>query len=136
MRLRSIALAAMVAAAAAWPGPVPTDAAAPDRQTTMPVFREAIPNVPGKSLVGVVVHYPPGGAAHFHPQSSFVIGYVLSGSVRSQVNQGREQVFRAGGHWTEPPGAYRPVSGGVEEISLVIPPEHPAARIFGPWTNP
>jgi len=26
---------------------------------------------------------------------------------------------------------YREV--GIEEISLVIPPKHPAARIFGPW---
>jgi hypothetical protein len=25
---------------------------------------------------------------------------------------------------------------GIEEISLVIPPEHPAARIFGSWVNP
>src|SRR5262245_26841789 len=24
---------------------------------------------------------------------------------------------------------------GIEEISLVIPPEHPAARVFGPWVS-
>jgi hypothetical protein len=29
--------------------------------TVAPAFREQIPNIPGKSLVGVVVSYPPGG---------------------------------------------------------------------------
>jgi quercetin dioxygenase-like cupin family protein len=102
----------MVAAVAAWPGLVSTEAASQGRQTITPAFREAIPNIPGKSLVGIVVHYPPGGGtrAHYHPRSSFVTGYVLSGSIRSQVNHGKAQVFRAGEHWTEPPDAYHPIS--------------------------
>jgi quercetin dioxygenase-like cupin family protein len=62
--------------------------------------------------VGQVVSYPPGGGtrAHFHPRSSFVVGYVLSGSIPSQVNHGEARVFRAGENWTEPPGAYHPIS--------------------------
>ena len=77
-----------------------------------PAFQETIPNIPGKSLVGLVVTYPPGGAtqAHYHPRSAFVTGYVLSGSIRSQVNDGKTQVFRAGESWTEPPDAYHPIS--------------------------
>jgi quercetin dioxygenase-like cupin family protein len=112
MKIRSIALAATLAAVAAWPSLVSAEAASQERQTITPAFRETIPNIPGKSLVGIVVSYPPGGAtpAHFHPRSSFVTGYVLSGSIRSQVNDGKPQVFRAGEHWTEPPDASHPIS--------------------------
>jgi quercetin dioxygenase-like cupin family protein len=112
MKLRRIALLATLAVVAAWPDLVSAEAASQDRQTTTPAFREAIPNIPGKSLVGLVVNYPPGGAtrAHYHPHSAFVTGYVLSGSIRSRVNDGKTQVFRAGESWTEPPGAYHPIS--------------------------
>src|SRR5262245_31793172 len=112
MKIRSIALVATLAAVAAWPTLVATEAGAQERQTITPAFREAIPNMPGKSLAALVVNYPPGGAtpAHYHPRSAFVTGYVLSGSIRSQVNDGKAQVFRAGESWTEPPGAYHPIS--------------------------
>ena len=112
MKIRSIVLVATLAAVAAWPSLVSAEAASQERQTITPAFREAIPNIPGKSLVGLVVNYPPGGAtqAHYHPRSAFVTGYVLSGSIRSQVNDGKTQVFRAGESWTEPPGAYHPIS--------------------------
>src|ERR1700743_298131 len=106
MNIRSIALVATLAAVAAWPGLPAAGGASQESQPITPAFREAIPNLPGKSLVGLVVSYPPGGASpgHYHPQSSFVTGYVLSGSIRSQVNDGKAQVFRAGEHWTEAPG--------------------------------
>src|SRR5262249_43545190 len=48
--------------------------------------------------------------AHYHADSAFVTGYVLSGSIRSEVNDGKTQVFHAGEHWTEQPGAYHPIS--------------------------
>jgi quercetin dioxygenase-like cupin family protein len=112
MKIRSIALVATLAAVAAWPSLVSAEATSQERQTITPAFREAIPNIPGKSLVAIVVSYPPGGAspAHYHPRSAFVTGYVLSGSIRSQVNDGKTQVFRVGESWTEPPGAYHPIS--------------------------
>jgi quercetin dioxygenase-like cupin family protein len=74
-----------------------------------PAFQEAISNIPGKSLIGLVVSYPPGGKtpAHTHARSAFIVGYVLSGSIRSQVNGGKIQVFHAGEHWIEPPGGAR-----------------------------
>ena len=62
MKFRSIALLATLAAVAAWPSLVSAEAASQDRQTIRPAFQEAIPNIPGKSLVGLVVNYPPGGA--------------------------------------------------------------------------
>src|SRR5215475_2461992 len=112
MKIRSIASVATLVAVAAWLSLVSAEAASQERQTITPAFREAIPNIPGKSLVALVVNYPPGGTtpAHYHPHSSFVVGYVLSGSIRSQVNHGKVQVFHAGEHWTEPPGAYHPIS--------------------------
>jgi quercetin dioxygenase-like cupin family protein len=112
MKILSIALVATLAAVAAWPSLVSAEAASQERQTITPAFRGAIPNIPGKSLVAIVVSYPPGGAspAHYHPRSAFVTGYVLSGSIRSQVNDGKTQVFRVGESWTEPPGAYHPIS--------------------------
>ena len=77
MKFRSIALLATLAAVAAWPSLVSAEAASQERQTTTPAFQETIPNIPGKSLVGLVVNYPPGGAtqAHYHPRSAFVTGY-------------------------------------------------------------
>ena len=112
MNIRSIALAGALAAAAAWPGLASSQAASQDRQTITKVFQEAIPNIPGKSLIGILVSYPPGGAsrAHYHPHSAFIAAYVLSGSVRSQENNGPVRVYHAGEHWTEPPGSYHPVS--------------------------
>ena len=108
MRYRLIARGATFAALFCLPSAEP---AAP-RETVTSAFREVIPNIPGKSLVAIVVNYPPGGAtpSHYHPRSAFVTGYVLSGSIRSQVNDGKTQVFRAGENWTEPPGAYHPIS--------------------------
>ena len=96
MKFSFAALAAMLIA---WSSQVPALAAAP-RETIKTAFIEAIPNVPGKSLVGVVVNYPPGGAtpAHHHERSAFITGYVLSGSIRSQVNHGEVRVYHAGGN--------------------------------------
>jgi quercetin dioxygenase-like cupin family protein len=53
-----------------------------------PVFEHIIPNVEGKSMVAVVVTYPPGGksASHHHARSAFIYAYVLSGAIRSQVD--------------------------------------------------
>jgi quercetin dioxygenase-like cupin family protein len=77
-----------------------------------PAFREAIPNIPGKSIIAVVVSYPPGGKSlpHHHARSAFITGYVLSGSIRSQVDDGPAQVFKAGESFAEKPGAHHVVS--------------------------
>lgn len=77
-----------------------------------PAFRQAIPNIPGKSIVAVVVTYPPGGKSlpHRHAASAFITGYVLSGAVRSQVDDGPVQVFQAGENFFEAPGSHHRVS--------------------------
>lgn len=80
--------------------------------TIAPAFNEALPNVPGKSIIAVVVTYPPGGKTppHHHAGSAFITGYVLSGAIRSKVDGGKVQVFKAGEHFTEEPGARHDVS--------------------------
>lgn len=80
--------------------------------TAAPVFEHALPNVPGKSMTSVLVRYAPGGKSppHRHSQSAFVWAYVLSGSIRSQVNDGPIKVYRAGESWYEEPGAHHQIS--------------------------
>src|SRR4051794_41404804 len=79
--------------------------------TVSPAFREAIPNIPGKSLIAAVVTYPPRGKTppHHHARSAFVTGYVLSGEIRSQVDDGKVQVFKAGEQFSATPRAPRRV---------------------------
>src|SRR5262245_35880146 len=69
------------------------------------VFSQRLPNVPGKALTVVHVHYRPGGfsAPHRHPASGFVFAYVLSGTIRSQVEGEPLGIYSAGQTWTEPP---------------------------------
>ena len=75
-------------------------------------FEHIIPNLPGKSLVALVVSYPPGGksASHRHAGSAFIYARVLSGAIRSQVNDEPAKVYQAGEGWHEAPGAHHRVS--------------------------
>lgn len=54
------------------------------------VYQHELPNVPGKSMKGVLVEYGPGGFsdAHTHPDSAFIYATVLEGSVLSQSMMG------------------------------------------------
>lgn len=76
------------------------------------VFDHALPNVPGKSMKGVLVEYAPGGSspAHTHPPSAFIYATVLEGAVRSQVNDGPVTVYHAGESFAELPGDHHSVS--------------------------
>jgi quercetin dioxygenase-like cupin family protein len=88
------------------------ESAAPNPVTVAPAFRQTIPNIPGKSLVAVVVSYAPGAksAAHHHANSAFTSAYVLSGAVRSQVDDEPAKIYRAGESWFEQPGAHHKIS--------------------------
>jgi quercetin dioxygenase-like cupin family protein len=48
-------------------------AAAQEGETVTKHFEQAIPNIPGKSLVALIVDYAPGGASpsHTHAKSAF-----------------------------------------------------------------
>src|ERR1700760_859810 len=68
------------------------------RSSSTPAFKSAIPNIPGKNLVAVIVDYPPGAKSpsHHHAASAFIYAHVLAGSVRSQVDDQPVKVYRAG----------------------------------------
>ena len=70
------------------------------------VFDHALPNVPGKSMKGVLVEYGPGVATpgHIHPKSAFIYATVLEGAIRTSVNDGPVVTYRAGQNFSEMPG--------------------------------
>ncbi|HEV2156397.1 cupin domain-containing protein [Bradyrhizobium sp.] len=76
------------------------------------VFDQALPNVPGKSMKGVLVEYGPGGSspAHIHAPSAFIYATVLEGAIRSQVNDGPAKVYHKGENFSEKPGDRHAVS--------------------------
>jgi len=77
-----------------------------------PAFNLPIPNIPGKSIEALVVDYPPGGGtpAHRHAKSAFITGYVLSGAIRSQVDDAPARIYHQGEYFTESPGAHHTIS--------------------------
>jgi quercetin dioxygenase-like cupin family protein len=76
------------------------------------VYEHALPNVPGKSIKGVLVEYGPGGSspAHTHPKSAFIYATVLEGAIRSSVNDGPVVIYRTGQSFSEMPGDRHSVS--------------------------
>ena len=109
MALRSLIGATCAALAIATAMPV---AAHGPGETVTPHFDHAIPNIPGKSLVTLVVDYAPGGASpsHTHAKSAFIFAYVLSGEIESKVNDDPARVYHAGESWYETPGSTHSVS--------------------------
>jgi len=102
------------------------------------IFSGKFPNVPGKTLTVVQVDYRPGGfsAPHRHPASGFVFAYVISGSIRSQVEGEPLGVYSAGQSWTEPPNSHHIVSANASKteparlIAYVIADDGAEATVY------
>jgi quercetin dioxygenase-like cupin family protein len=97
----------------------------PEKSGQNPVVREVFDqptDVPGKSLEAVSVSYPPGAKsrAHHHAKSAFIMAYVISGAIRSQVEGEPARVYHAGETWSEAPGAHHTIS---ENASATEPAE-------------
>lgn len=76
-----------------------------------PVFSEKLPNVPGKTLTGVLVQYAPGAKSSSHAHAGSVYAYVLSGKIRSENSAtGPVKVYSAGEGFFEPPGSTHTIS--------------------------
>ena len=88
-----------------------------DKSKVTLVFDHTLPNVPGKSMKGVLVEYQPGGSspAHTHAKSAFIYATVLQGAIRSKVNDGPEKVYRAGESFAEMPGDHHAVSANASQ---------------------
>ena len=85
------------------------------------VYQHELPNVPGKSIKGVLVEYGPGGysAGHTHAKSAFIYATVLEGAIKSQVNDGPVTTFEAGQSFSEMPGDRHGVSANASETKPV-----------------
>ena len=82
------------------------------------VYDHVLPNVPGKSIKGILVEYGPGEAspAHIHPKSAFTYATVLEGAVRTSVNDGPAVVYKAGQNFAEVPGDRHSVDENASKI--------------------
>ncbi|ORB70922.1 cupin [Mycobacterium scrofulaceum] len=112
MALKSSLVALTVAVMLAPPAhadPVPPNT--PERPFVRTVFNDPS-NIPDKSIEAVVVSYSPGAksAPHRHAKSAFIMAYVISGAIRSQVEGEPGRVYHAGETWREIPGAHHTVS--------------------------
>lgn len=81
------------------------------------VYEHALPDVPGKSIRGVLVEYGPGGysPAHTHAKSAIIYATVLEGAVKSQINGGPVRTFKAGESFTELPGDHHGLSANASD---------------------
>jgi quercetin dioxygenase-like cupin family protein len=63
-------------------------------------------------LVAQVVSYPPGGKSpsHHHARSAFIYAHVLSGAIRSQVDDQPAKVYQIGEGFFELPGSHHRIS--------------------------
>jgi quercetin dioxygenase-like cupin family protein len=106
MRAAFVSLVAAVIALGASP------TIAQDREQVKVVFEHALPNVEGKRMVAVTVSYPPGAKslAHRHAPSAFIYAYVLSGAIRSQVDDNPAKVYHTGEGFYEMPGSHHRIS--------------------------
>src|SRR5262249_42457956 len=112
--LTGLVVAAGLALAADPPGQA---ASTGEGGAVTPIFSQKLPNVPGKTLTVVQGDYRPGGfsAPHRPPASGFVFAYVLSGTIRPQVEGEPLGVYSAGQTWTEPPSSHHIVSANASK---------------------
>ena len=91
--------------------------AADDKVKVTVVYDQPLPNVPGKSIKGVLVEYGPGGYSpgNTHPPSAFIYATVLEGAIRSQVNDGPVMTYNAGQSFSELPGDRHRVSANASK---------------------
>lgn len=92
-------------------------AAEPPAGKVSVVFDRPIPNLPGKSMKGVLVEYGPGAASpsHTHPQTAFIYATVLEGSFRIKVKGEPEKIYNVGENFVEEPGSVHEVSANASD---------------------
>jgi len=76
------------------------------------VYQHELPDVPGKSVKGVLVEYEPGGSnpSHTHARSALIYATVLEGTVVGQINGGPVRKYKKGENFTELPGDFHNIS--------------------------
>lgn len=114
-------LAGLIGCAAAL-GCRPLPPAATDRDATVrTVLSHALPAMKGSQLAVTVleVSYGPGGSSQPHSHPCPVIGYVVEGALRMQVQGEPEATYRAGGSFYEGPNGVHLVSANASDAEPV-----------------
>ena len=100
--LRKTLAAAAALAALLQPAQLPSALADEAKTVTVqPVFNQAVPNIPGKSLVSVLVTYAPGGASATTPATiasatrSTATRSACSSCARRAASSGKAPMLRA-----------------------------------------
>ena len=109
---------ALGALAAAMAGrPLDADAQASQARPVVrtEIFRQALPNVPGKEVIVVSIEYVPGAGSARHRHPGPVFAYVARGAIVSQLGTDLPATYGEGEMWYEPPGAIHSTSRNASE---------------------
>ncbi|CAI7614213.1 unnamed protein product [Penicillium pancosmium] len=84
--------------------------------TTTITYQYKLVNCPGKTIVGMLVEYPPNGATppHRHGGAS-VSAYVIRGSVLNKMNDDPMRIIEQGASWYEAPGCHHRISANASQ---------------------
>lgn len=115
MRRLAPALTILAGCARASSETVPQDAA------VKVVTAQALPSLRGTTLKATVleVSYPPGGSSSAHRHPCPVIGYILEGRYRTQVEGSPITVYQKGETFYEPPNGVHQVSANASDTEPV-----------------
>jgi quercetin dioxygenase-like cupin family protein len=84
-------------------------------------FVHALPKLDGNHLQATVVevHYGPGESSSPHSHPCAVIGYVIGGTLRTQVNGEPEAIYKVGESFYEAPNGVHQVSANASQTDSV-----------------
>jgi quercetin dioxygenase-like cupin family protein len=84
-------------------------------------FVHALPKLDGNHLQATVVevHYGPGESSSPHSHPCAVIGYVIGGTLRTQVNGEPEAIYKVGESFYEAPNGVHQVSANASQTESV-----------------
>lgn len=84
--------------------------------TIQVAYRYELVNSPGKSIIGLLVRFPPNGSSppHRHGGAS-VVGYVIEGTLLNKMNDSPVKVINKGETWYEAPGCHHKISDNYSE---------------------
>lgn len=114
--------AVLLLSTAAWAGytsRAPHGASRNEDREVRVAREQSLPRLAGERLKATLVEvtYAPGASSPAHSHPCPVIGYVLSGELRTQVKGGAEAKYRAGETFYEPPDGVHLVSANASSTA-------------------
>ncbi len=80
------------------------------------VLSQELPRAEFRKLSAATIDFAPGAAATKHRHDVAVLGYVLQGSVESQLEGEKLKTFKQGDAWYEPPGTIHEIARNGSKI--------------------